>query len=224
MRNTWTSEGGLRIFAALIERRIMPLEPEEKSSPTGRRIAGPHWTLRWRRWLRPFLSRRGAPEDIALGAAIGIGVAFTPTIGMQMLLAYFIATWLKASRAAAVIPVWITMPVTIPPIYAFTYTVGRWFVDGPSVNQVRRQLIQMVRRLDGYDTFDLPARFRLAMEIGNDIFVPMWIGGLLVGTASAAVAYPVILWGVRRLRAFRERKKAHRSKRLRFSKTAFTEE
>lgn len=166
--------------------------------------------MRWRKWIKPFVSKHGSPEAIAWGIAIGLLVAFSPTIGIQLVLAYFIATLFKASRAAALIPVWITNPMTVPPIYAFTYTVGRWFVGGPSVKEVRNQLIQLVRRMDGYDPLDLPAKLRLALEIGQDVFIPMCIGGLLVGAASAAIAYSVTLWGVRRFRAFRNRKKARR--------------
>lgn len=172
--------------------------------------------MRWRKWLKPFLSRHGTPEDIGRGFAIGIVIAFTPTIGIQLVIAYLLATAFKASRAAALLPVWITMPVTIPPVFAFTYMVGRWFVDGPSVDHVRRQLIKLIRRMDGYDPFDLPAKFRLAMEIGHEVFIPMWIGGLLVGFISAAVAYPVTVWGVRRFRARREERRHHRRKRFPF--------
>ncbi len=172
--------------------------------------------LRWRKWLKPFVSKHGSPEAIARGVAIGMVVAFSPTIGIQLVLAYFIATLCKASRAAALIPVWITMPMTIPPIYAFTYTIGRWFVGGPSVSEVRRQLIRLVRRMDGYDAFDLPAKLRLAMEIGQEVLVPMFIGGLLVGFACAAIAYPLVVWGVRRFRAFRNRTRADRRRRFHF--------
>jgi len=172
-----------------------------------------NWVMRWRRWLRPMLSKRGTPEAIATGAAVGLVVAFTPTIGLQLILAYGIATLLKANRPAAIIPVWITSPVTIAPIYAFTYTVGTFFVDGPSVNEVRHQLMDITRRLDRHNFFDFASHIEEFMRIGKDMFIPMWIGGLLVGGVCALVAYPLILGGVRRYRKHREHARQRRAER-----------
>jgi uncharacterized protein len=186
---------------------------ESNSVPSKRR---PHWAMRWRKWLKPFMSKHGAPEDIAGGIAVGFVVAFTPTIGAQIILSYLIATLLKVSRAAALVPIWITTPVTMTPIYAFTYQVGAWFVGGPSVNHVRRQLTNLVRRMDGYDTFDLRSRFGEALSIGGDIFIPMILGGLLVGGVCAAISYPITLWLIRRFRAHRERRRTLRKHRFHF--------
>lgn len=143
-------------------------------------------------------------------------VAFSPTLGIQILLSYCIATALKVSRAAALIPIWITSPVTMTPIYAFTYQIGTWFVDGPSAKHVQRQLTNLVRRMDGYDTFDIPSRIREAMSISGDILLPMFIGGVLVGGFCALISYPVTLWLVRRFRAHRESRKTLRRRRFHF--------
>ena len=170
--------------------------------------------MRWRRWLRPLVSRNGSPEAIARGIAIGLVIAFTPTIGFQILLAYLAATFLKASRAAAILPIWVTTPVTVPAIYAFTYKVGTWFVGGPSVSHVRGQLWALVRRPDGEVSLSFAGRLRDAMALGFDIILPMTIGGLLVGACCAAAAYPGTLWAVRRLRSWREQRKQHARRRF----------
>ncbi len=162
------------------------------------------------------MSKHGSPEDIAGGLAVGFLVAFSPTLGIQILLSYFIATALKVSRAAALIPIWITSPVTMTPMYAFTYQIGAWFVDGPSVKHVQRQLTGLVRRMDGYDTFDVPSRIREAMTISGDIILPMFIGGFLVGGLCALISYPCALWFVRRFRAHRENRRQMRRHRFHF--------
>jgi hypothetical protein len=95
-------------------------------------------------WL---VGLRGSPEAIARGLAIGLFVAFTPTIGVQLILAAALATLLGASRAAALVPVWITNPVTIPPIYGFTYMVGSWFFPGPPANRMAEVLSGLGARL-----------------------------------------------------------------------------
>lgn len=171
---------------------------------------GRAWVLRWRRWLKPFLSRRGSPEAIAGGMAIGFFIAFTPTIGFQIVLAYLVATAFRASRAAALLPIWITTPVTIPPVYTMTYLIGAFFVDGPSVGHVRRQLMATVRRIDRHELHEFPAHFREFLAIGKDIFIPMLLGGAIVGALCAAAAYPATLWSVRRFRAYRLSARQHR--------------
>lgn len=183
--------------------------PSTSARPAARR-AYLRGLLRWRRWLKPFLSRNGSAEAIAGGLAIGTFIAFTPTFGIQILLAYMVATLCRASRAAAIVPVWITNPLSLAAIYASTYRIGLLFVDGPSVGHVRRQLTQLVLRWDAYDTFDLPARFRAAAAMGVEVFIPMLIGGVLVGAVGAGVVYPLSLWTVRRLRAQRDSRRAKR--------------
>ena len=68
----------------------------------------------------------GSPQALALGVAIGLFLAFTPTLGVQMLLAAVLAAGLRASKAAALAAVWISNPLTAAPIYAATYGVGVW--------------------------------------------------------------------------------------------------
>ena len=191
----------------------MTAKDPQPTTETEKRRA--HWAMRWRRWLKPFLSKHGSAEEIAGGFAVGFLIAFTPTIGAQIILSYLVATALKVSRAAALIPIWITTPFTMPPIYAFTYQIGTIFVDGPSVSHVRRQLAHLVRRMDGHDTFDIAGRFRELMSVGSELFVPMMIGGLIVGAVCAAVAYPVSLTLVRRFRAHRQKRRMQRKRRFR---------
>jgi len=45
-----------------------------------------------------FIKIRGRPEDIACGTAIGLFIGMTPTIGIQMYIAIFIAPISKKAR------------------------------------------------------------------------------------------------------------------------------
>ena len=105
-----------------------------------------HWHP-FRRMWRAIVSLHGEPEDIALGAAIGVFIAFTPTVGFQMILGAFVATVFRANRPAAMIPAWITNPVTIPPIYAFTYWLGSFFHGDTPASEVYTQLGGIVKAL-----------------------------------------------------------------------------
>ncbi len=71
-----------------------------------------------------FVRIRGRPREIALGFALGIFIGMSPTMGIQMPIAIFIAALLKWSKIAAVFGVWITNPFTSPFIYGLTYVVG----------------------------------------------------------------------------------------------------
>lgn len=175
----------------------------------------PRWFVRWRRWLKPFITQRDTAEQIARGLSVGIFIAFTPTIGLQLVLAYCMATLLKASRAAAFIPVWITMPVTIPPVFAFTYWVGTWFVGGPSVGHVRSELTRLVWRMDRHEAFDLLAHFQEILHLSEEIIVPLWIGGCVIGALFAVISYPLSLRAIRRYRALRALAKKHRREKRR---------
>lgn len=188
-------------------------DDDESSSPKPRRQL-----IRWRRWIKPFVSKRSSPEAIAGGFALGFLIAFTPTLGVQILLAYFLATLFKLSRSAALIPIWVTTPFTAPPIYAFTYTIGNFFTGGPSVRAVRRRLESVISSAAEYDALDVGSRFNAAMNLGADIFIPMLLGGVLVGLVCAAVSYPVTLMIVRRFRQGRESRRQHRQ---RFGKRLF---
>lgn len=77
----------------------------------------------WRS-LTGIVALPGAPHAIALGAAIGTFIAFTPTLGLQLVLAAALAYLCRASAPAALAAVWITNPLTAAPIYAATYQLG----------------------------------------------------------------------------------------------------
>lgn len=173
--------------------------------------------MRWRRWLKPLISRNNSPEAIAGGTAIGFLVAFSPTLGVQLVIAYLIATLTKTSRAAALLPIWITTPFTAPPIYAFTYKIGRFFLPiRPERRDINERLAIIFNRIEEHEPLDLSARFKELFAVGNDIFIPLWIGGLIVGGLFAVVAYIVTREATRRWHARRAQRKHRRRHLLKF--------
>ncbi len=163
--------------------------------------------------LRSVLSLHGSPEAIALGIAIGSIVAFLPVIGFQLILAVLLSTLFNANRLAAVIPPWITNPATIIPVFTFTHRLGTmfWRKHVPNTN-VLGFLKNAAQNLRDFDLPGLQARFHESLELGADVFVPMFIGGLIVGGLCAAVAYPVSLQMVRE---YRKQRHIHRARRTR---------
>jgi len=176
---------------------IEPWASEEEAPPDAR-VPGPR--ARVRAFLRWLLLLRGSPRAIAGGVAVGMLVAFSPTIGFQTLIALGLATLLGLNRPAAIVPTWLTNPVTIPPVYAFTYYLGSFVWEGPKLETVTRALRVAGHELAALDFLSLRDQLDVFLRLGIDVFVPMWIGGLLVGGLAAALSYPITLRAVVTLR------------------------
>ena len=73
------------------------------------------------------LNRRSA----AGAAGVGLFVMYMPPIG-QMLMAAAAAILLRVNLPISVALVWITNPLTIPPMFYFAYVVGCWILGTPS--------------------------------------------------------------------------------------------
>jgi len=69
-------------------------------------------------------------RSVAGAFAVGLFVAFLP-IPMQMLVAAAIAIWVRVNLPVSVLLVWVSNPLTIPPIAYTAYTIGRWILDEP---------------------------------------------------------------------------------------------
>jgi uncharacterized protein (DUF2062 family) len=64
---------------------------------------------------------------------IGMFLAFFPIPG-QMVLATILAFWVRCNLPIAIALVWITNPLTIPPIFFATYKLGAWLLDTPAID------------------------------------------------------------------------------------------
>jgi len=80
--------------------------------------------LKIKNFIHRFKRLNGDPHYIALGMAIGVFVAVTPTIPFHTLIALILAFICRASKPAAAIGVWISNPLTIPVFYYGSYKVG----------------------------------------------------------------------------------------------------
>lgn len=188
-------------------------QPAQPSAPQPRPVRPPQRRTAYqsvRRWVVSVLSQRGTAHSIALGVAVGMFVAFLPIVGIQMVVAACAATVVRANRLASIVPVWLTNPLTIPPIYAFTYWIGSLFWGGPAVAEVYAWFIDFENRLVNSSGWDLTAKFSEFLAMGRDILVPLSIGGVLVGGVIGLASYPLTLHSVLR---FREARQISRRKR-----------
>jgi uncharacterized protein (DUF2062 family) len=147
-------------------------------------------TKRFWSWL---LTLHGEPHAIAGGFALGLALAFTPTVGIQMLLAVVIATPLNLNRAASIVPLWISNPLTIVPIYAFSYWIGSFFINGPSYPEVVEKLRMLTLSLEELDPLALHEHFSAVLGLGLNVFLAMTLGGLIVGIPLGILSYYLLL-------------------------------
>ena len=123
-----------------------------------------------------------APPRIAFGLALGAFVAWTPTVGIQMILVVLLSLLIPFNRAAAILAVYLSNPVSMLPMYVLAYRVGNWFFPKPGLEQ---QLAEALHdnRLGWWQWL---GRF---WELMWEFAGPLWLGALMLGALTAALLY-----------------------------------
>ena len=141
-------------------------------------------------FLHNILHVDDTPQRIALGAAAGIFVAWTPTFGFQMILGVALAALVRGNKAAVLPMAWITNPLTNVPIYGFSYLVGRFILTGQwgfdsETYGATMHLMKDMMRLDIWDGIF----WRQLMDVTVKVGLEMWVGSCVVGLAVAVMTY-----------------------------------
>ena len=132
-------------------------------------------------------------RSVARAMAAGLFSAFMP-IPMQMLLAASLAVPLRANLPLAVSLVWLTNPLTMPPVFYCTYKLGSWLMGAPPRH--------------------LPEDMSWEWISGqlSTLWQPFLLGSLVTGLVAAALGYCLTLlywrWWVGR--QWRRRKQRYR--------------
>jgi uncharacterized protein len=163
-----------------------------------------------KRWLRRFIPERRALDRqghlrlfgtllqdpnlwhlnrrSASGAfAVGLFVMYLPPLG-QMLIAAAGAIVFRVNLPISVALVWISNPLTIPPMYYFSYRIGSWVLGQESG----------------------PFRMELWLDWRHwiEVLGPLAIGGLICGTVCAIAGYLAVqgIWRWNLMRQIRLRR------------------
>lgn len=139
------------------------------------------------------------PHRIALGVAVGMFVAWTPTIGFQMVLTVLLATLLGANKLVGVPCAWISNPLTLVPIYYPNYRVGRWLLGHKDVTPTFLDNIHVPIQTDGWLRYWI-YQVQIWWSRTWEVFLPLWLGSVVVGLVLGGAAYFVIRWLVTRHR------------------------
>jgi uncharacterized protein (DUF2062 family) len=170
-----------------------------------KRITPNHETIRKHRHLQIFGKRLHDPNlwhinrrSSAGAFAVGLFMAFVP-VPFQMVLAAGAAILFRVNLPLSAVLVWVTNPVTIPPIFFFAYLVGTWVLGTPS-------------SVEGFE-FTL-AWFKHGML--EDIWEPLLLGSLICGVVSSLLGYAVIrgLWRLNAVRQWEKRRLRRRHSEL----------
>ncbi len=157
----------------------------------------------WKRLKYLFIYRvlhvDDTPHRIALGVAIGVFIAWTPSIPLQMLLTFGLAWLLGANKIVGLPFVWISNPLTIIPVYGPNYLIGCWLLgtDFGGLGALRA-----AARFDG-TWLEVVHHWWTAIW---QIFWELWVGSLVVATVLGVLTYFAMYRIVVVYRRYRHRK------------------
>jgi hypothetical protein len=162
-----------------------------------------------RKWVRQFLGLGDSPHSIALAAALGMAIGFGPTYGFQILLALAAAMLLRCNKVAAVLPVFITNPLTAPPIIFLQYTLGRVILGGGSHRDIEKARY-LAEAIGGIHPADMKTSVKVVWAAARDLswgvlgptLLGMVISSIVLGVVTYPLVYRWVVW-FRRKRAER---------------------
>ncbi len=127
-------------------------------------------------------------RSVSGGVAAGLFWAMIP-IPAQMVAAALTAIACRINLPISVALVWITNPITIPPVFYFNYLVGTWLLGAPA----------------DVGEFQLSAEWIMA-EI-NAIWKPLCLGSVVIGILLGGIGYAAmrVYWRWHVLKRFRTR-------------------
>jgi hypothetical protein len=166
-----------------------------------------HWWTRLRDVVvNRILGLHDTPHRIAWGVFLGFVVAFSPTVGFQMMLFVAVATLFRANKVSGLPIVWITNPVTVVPVYYACWRIGAFLLDTDGDPERGARIIADLMGADTEWTWSRLFESEFWAGVGSTLWElggELWLGGLVVGVVTGAAAYPLTLWGVRAYRRAR---------------------
>lgn len=127
-------------------------------------------------------------RSVAGAVAVGLFWAFIP-MPLQMVAAAACAIWLRVNLPISVVLVWLTNPLTMPPVWYATYEIGAWLLDLPP------RVIDFTPSLDN------------GLSILRDIWKPLYLGSIVVSVllSIAGFVFVRLAWRMHIVRQRRAR-------------------
>jgi uncharacterized protein (DUF2062 family) len=135
--------------------------------------------------IRNIFKLDDSPNQLAAAFALGVFIAFSPTIGLHTISCLLFAWLFRLSKLVVFTAAFVNNPWTIMPMYGFCLWFGMKITGGdraaPAIawNEIN---------------------FRNAWHILQPYLWPFVAGTVVVGLIAAAIAYFVVYWAVIRYR------------------------
>lgn len=116
-------------------------------------------------------------HSVAKAFLIGVFWCLIP-MPFQMVPAAFCAIWMNCNLPISVALVWISNPITMPPIFYFNYLVGAFILNRPT------------------QEYEMEFSIHWISEKLIDVGLPLYFGSLVVGIVFSLASYALIelLW------------------------------
>lgn len=109
-------------------------------------------------------------RSVSRAMAIGLFWAMIP-MPMQMLAAAFVAIPLRANLPISVGLVWLTNPITMPPVFYCSYKFGTWLINTPALQMPEQITLSWIG------------------QVLQTHWQPLYLGSLVLGLLFAGIAY-----------------------------------
>ena len=162
----------------------------------------------WRRLIRI----TATPHQIALGLATGVFMGFSPFVGLHMVTAAFICLFSGGSVLAAALGTMVCNPLSCPIMLISDYKLGTLLFGEvghlPDLSALDQGFL---------DILASPVEFaQLFWALLGPVFLPLLVGGAVLGLLFAAPSYFLTRRGIETIRARRaERLMARRQEMMR---------
>lgn len=144
------------------------------------------------------------PHRIAWGVFLGTVIAFTPTIGLQIVIYIAIASLLRANKVSGIPILFVSNPLTAVPLYWFCWKVGAVCLHGfdGAGDEADVDLSLASQGTGGNLWTDIwtadfwEGALELMLSMGGEL----WLGSIILGLAFGVPLYGLTRMGIRAFR------------------------
>ena len=175
------------------------------------------WPARGFRRLFSYLFQRiirlpGTPTSIAVGFASGVAASFTPFLGFHFIIGGALAMLFRGNVLASAIGTFFGNPWTFILIWLADYEIGVSVIHSLGYGADLRvlsieELGEAMGRVMQFMSFSGTVAWADLAGDFEQVFTPMFIGGIVLGSVAWVVSFLLTLWAVKVWRS-------HRVKRL----------
>jgi len=148
-----------------------------------------------------------SPRRTALAFAIGVFIAFSPTYGLHTISVFLCAWAFRLNVVAMLAGSLVNNPWTVLPILGSTMWVGLKLVpigDPHTLDSVLHDLVTLIQTATVRNHFNAP----ILWQQFKPYFISFVVGATALGIVCSLIAYPLVLFGIRRYHETQRRLKA----------------